>query len=332
MLRDTENTPCFSENVFSAGFNDGQIGKNMSLMERFDSDKAVYTSMKDLVELIDGDFFESKDKIAYCLSVLRAQEVDLFPEIEDFFAIDFATKEWQMIVGFLRDKKTALLNGTYRCDGELVPSGKILNRSDDLLFEQKFGSYVRKFMPGVDIIAGTYPRLLKQLELLVLKGDDVVDHKGVKVLSKGFEFMRDKFLPKLEQALQCFLSCRSEAIFAQMVEVRKSVDKILSKQKNGRSPEIKDYWVENYRDFMVQIQLMYAVYDKLERILFKLGVIVEAGAITEVEIEFDDYQREARDLMSEMAEVVSGYMKVLMHPGLRDLSEEDVVEIKSFLN
>jgi len=118
--------------------------------------------------------------------------------------------------------------------------------------------------------------------------------------------------------------------------------------------EIKDYWVENYKDFMFQLQLMYAVYDKLDKILFKLGVIVEAGAIveneiekmhmrifapffrssssvflaalsdsqheitaerrSEIEAELDEYQVEARDLMSEMAEVVSGYMKALMYP------------------
>lgn len=297
MLRDTENIPSFPEKGFNAGLDDAQIVKNSELLERFGNEKDVYTSVKELFMAMDrgSDWKETRITTAYCLSSLRAQGVNLIPEIEDFFTAVHDETEWYRILVFLEGNREALLKGTYRNDGNLVASGKILGDEKDVVHEEKIGPYVRNVMPGVNMIAGTYPRLRVRLGHMITGGDGV-DDKGVKIVAKGFKFIRDEFLPKLEEALQHFLSSRSEAIFAKMISVRKGFDKVLSQKHNadmllGRpivSPEntpVPEHWTEEYKNFMHQLNLMYAVYDKLEDVVFRLSAVADGGAHVEAEIE-----------------------------------------------
>jgi len=293
MSRDVGAMPYFHESGFNEGLDPAQIAKNDRLLNRFQDERIVYNNVKRLLDLTEGDFSKNGGSILLCLMSLRDHGVDFFPEIDYLSSGDFDKECFHRVVKFLRDNREALLNGTYKNDGKLVSSGKILTGDNDLRIEERVGPYVRKVMPGVDIKAGTYPRFSKRLELMITRGDGI-DHDGVKIVSKGFAFMRDEFLPKLEQALQYFLSSRSEAIFAKMVEVRNGFDRVLSQRgadsffkgevSSAGKTQIPVHWVEEYRHFMHQINLMYAVYDKLEDAVFRLGVVVEGGAVVEAQI------------------------------------------------
>jgi len=307
MSRDVGAMPSFHESGFNHGLDPAQIAKNDQLLTRFQGDRVVYRNVKKLLGLIGGDLSKNSGPILSCLIGLRDHGVDFFPEIDYSSSEDFGKEDLHRVVDFLRNNCQGLTDGTYKNEGELIPSGRILNGDNDLIVEEKFGPYVRKVMPGVDIRGGTYPRRLKSLELMITRGDEI-DHKGVKIVSKGFAFMYHEFLPKLEQALQYFLSSRSEAIFVKMMEVRNGFDRVLarsrvekgaqgmvekkSKESSSRdkidffgNSQVPPHWVEEYKIVMHQVNLMYAVYDKLRDAIFRLGPVVEGGSDVESQIE-----------------------------------------------